>query len=417
MTRALRGRELLGLMRHLVLGKGMFGAATARHLAAAGDDVALVGPDEPADPRSHEGVFGAHHDEGRIVSLLAADPLWIELVRASLAGMEELDPGLVRRCGVVTAMRPPAAAELLTTAELVAGWLGLPMDVLGPEERARELPALRFDDEEAVVLEREGGHFSPRRYVRAAVERASSLGAEVVRREARRLRLTASGVEVELQGGATVAGDAAVVATGAFTTAFPVLPVEPALRVKSETVLMGEVEDAPEDLPCVGRDLAGDALGELYCLPPIAYPDGRRYLKVGANTAHDAWLDGGDAIAAWYHGGDSDRDLAALREEAERLLPGVRVAGWHTRRCAEAYTAHGRPYVDVVEPGRLVVATGGNGRSAEIADAIGALAAELARDGDWSSPFPRDALRLVRAGEPWDGAELLRDRRAAAPPA
>ncbi|HEV2999343.1 MAG TPA: FAD-dependent oxidoreductase [Solirubrobacteraceae bacterium] len=397
-------------MRHVVLGKGMFGAATARHLAASGDDVALVGPDEPADHASHRGVFGAHYDEGRIVSQLVADPLWIELVRASLAGMEELDPGLVHRCGVVTAMRPPAAAELLMTAELVGEWLGVPMDALDPEARVRELPALRFDDEEAVVLEREGGHFSPRRYVRAAVDRARALGAEVVCREARRLRRTPSGVEVELEGGGTVAGDAAVVAAGAFTPAL--LPVAPALRVKSETFLMGEAGDAP-DLPCVGRDLASDALGELYVLPPIPYPDGRRYVKVGANTLHDAWLDGRDEVAAWYRDGDGDRDLAALRGEAERLLAGVPISGWHTRRCAEAYTAHGRPYVDVLEPGRLVVATGGNGRSAQVADAIGGLAAELARHGDWSSPFPRDALRFVAAGEPWDGTELLRDRRAA----
>jgi sarcosine oxidase len=41
----------------IVVGKGMMGAAAARHLALSGAKVALIGPDEPTDWANHTGVF------------------------------------------------------------------------------------------------------------------------------------------------------------------------------------------------------------------------------------------------------------------------------------------------------------------------------------------------------------------------
>lgn len=49
----------------VVVGKGMMGAAAARYLALSGARVALVGPDEPADRTTHDGVFASHYDNGR----------------------------------------------------------------------------------------------------------------------------------------------------------------------------------------------------------------------------------------------------------------------------------------------------------------------------------------------------------------
>ena len=36
-------------IRLAVIGRGMIGSAAARHLSKMGHDVALIGPDEPAD--------------------------------------------------------------------------------------------------------------------------------------------------------------------------------------------------------------------------------------------------------------------------------------------------------------------------------------------------------------------------------
>lgn len=44
-----------------VIGRGLIGSAAARHLSKMGHDVALIGPDEPADFSQHSGVFGSHY--------------------------------------------------------------------------------------------------------------------------------------------------------------------------------------------------------------------------------------------------------------------------------------------------------------------------------------------------------------------
>ena len=52
--------------KYIVVGAGMMGAAAARHLSVQTDGVALIGPDEPADRKTHQGVFSSHYDEARI---------------------------------------------------------------------------------------------------------------------------------------------------------------------------------------------------------------------------------------------------------------------------------------------------------------------------------------------------------------
>ena len=96
-------------------------------------------------------------------------------------------------------------------------------------------------------------------------------------------------------------------------------------------------------MPCITRTISRPRLADLYVLPPIRYPDGRAYLKFGANTMTDRWLSDPAAVRAWYdHGGD-DGSLAALREVLADLLPEVRVRSRHTRRCADARSRRWKP--------------------------------------------------------------------------
>jgi integrase len=67
----------------LIIGNGMFGAATARYLAPYAT-VTVVGREARADG-SRE--YGAHHDEGRIIGDLSRDIVWSELNRRARDGM------------------------------------------------------------------------------------------------------------------------------------------------------------------------------------------------------------------------------------------------------------------------------------------------------------------------------------------
>jgi len=396
----------------LIIGIGMFGAATARYLAPYAT-VTVVGREARTDG-SRE--YGAHHDEGRIIGDLSRDIAWSELNRQARDGMTELDPALITPCGAltVTTHDGPGYPGYLGVAAQLRQHGGTDIRTLTPDAARVGFPMTRFGPDETILHQPTAGHLSPRRYVSLATQSALANGATIIAGTVRALRTSTTGVEAELDDGRRLRAEAAIVASGAFAAGSHLLPVPVALRAKSEVYAMAELDDQQaaelSAMPCITRTISHPRLADLYVLPPIRYPGGHTYLKFGANTMTDRWLPDPAAVRAWYdHGGD-DGSLAALREVLADLLPEVRVRSWHTRRCADAYTAHGRPYIDVPEPGRLIVALGGNGRGAQAADAVGQLTSRLALTGRWQSSLPHDAFRPVPAGGPWNGMTLLRDQ-------
>jgi glycine/D-amino acid oxidase-like deaminating enzyme len=395
-------------MDFLIAGKGMFGAAIARHLAPHAG-VAVVGPEAATDG---SGPYGAHYDEGRIIRESHRDPLWAELARRARAGMAQLDPALITPCGALITAPQDGPDCCGATAE-TSTRPGPDIRVLTPGQASAEFPMLRFRPGEAILHQPGAGHFSPRRYVALATAAARAHGAEIVPGAVRALRSSAAGIEAELDDGRRLRANAVIIATGGFAAGSGLLPASVALRTKSEVYLMAELDHRQaaglRAMPCAIRTIIHPQLADLYALPPIRYPDGRIYLKLGVNTMADRWLPDPAAVHAWYRHGDSAGPLPALREVLADLLPGIRVRSWQSRRCADAYTAHRRPYIDVLEPGRVIVALGGNGRGAQAADAIGHVTAQLAMTGEWASDLPRDAFRCVPAGT-WNGMRLLRDQ-------
>jgi sarcosine oxidase len=391
----------------LVVGKGMFGAATARYLAPHAQ-VTVVGPEASADGSE---AYGAHHDEGRIIGYLGRDLLWSELNRHARVGMTELDPALITACGALTTTTDDGPDYLGVAAE-ISERHGSGVRTLTSAEARAGFPMLQFGSDETILHQPAAGHFSPRRYVALATQAARAQGAIVVPGTVHALRSSGEGVDAELGDGRRLRADTAIVATGAFAAGSSLLPVPVELRAKSEVYVMAELDDQQASelraMPCVIRTITYPQLADLYVLPPIRYPDGRTYLKFGANTMIDRWLRDPAAVRAWYRHGDDASLLPALRAVLTDLLPGIRVRSWHTHRCADAYTAHYHPYVGTVAPG-IVAVLGGNGRGAQAADAIGHLAAQIALTGEWKSELPRATLRPVPAPDTWNGLTLLRD--------
>jgi len=393
----------------LIVGNGMFGTAIARHLAPHAN-VTMVGPQARADG---SGAYGAHHDEGRIIGDLSRDMVWSELSRRARDGMTELNPTLITPCGALTAT-PPGGPGYLSVAARIRERQDADIRTLTADAAGAGFPMVRFGPDETIWYQPAAGHFSPRRYVALATQSAQADGATITLGAVRVLHNSATGTEAELGDGRRLRAGAAIVASGAFAAGSDLLPVPVALRAKSEVYVMAELDDQQaaelDAMPCINRTIDHPQLADLYVLPPIRYPDGRSYLKIGANTMIDHWLPDPTAVRAWYDHGNDDDPLPALREALTGLLPGIRVRAWHTRRCADAYTAHRHPYIDILEPGRLTIALGGNGRGAQAADAVGQLTAGLALTGHWPSDLPRDAFRHVPGHGPWNGMTLLRDQ-------
>jgi len=115
----------------------------------------------------------------------------------------------------------------------------------------------------------------------------------------------------------------------------------------------------------------------MFIEPPIEYPDGKKYLKIGSASAFNSPLYGYEQVQAWFERGECTNDFKIY---AQRLLlqffPYMKIQSIKDMVCVTDHTRNEQPYIDMVAPG-WYVATGGNGWAAKSSDHIGYLAAQM----------------------------------------
>ena len=406
----------------IVIGKGMFGAAASRYLSQTGVKVALIGPDEPADPATHTGVFGAHYDEGRITYHMADDSLWAELDHRSLERFPQLEAvsgiDFYTSQGYLYVASKATDEGCFSLWEMLATRFGLTYETLDRQKLRQQFPHLHFAEDCLGLWEKAGGgFFSPRRFIQAMLTLAQRQGLTIIPDRVTDIRTTDHSVTITTETGESYKAQKILLATGAFSSANGLLPRPLALRHKREFVLLADLSPAEanrlKNLPAFVYMVASEQLAELYFLPPIRYPNGRTYLKMGANTLADSYAERVEEVCAWYRSGDSEVMRPAMQAMMQQVVPHLHAEAWPTHRCVITRTAHGRPYIDAVIPDRLYVTIGGNGQGAKAADAIGELAAALILDEVWPEPFERADFQAVYADTPfvWTSPPLLREQR------
>ncbi|WP_026619077.1 glycine/D-amino acid oxidase-like deaminating enzyme [Ensifer sp. WSM1721] len=372
----------------VIVGKGMMGAAAARHLALAGARVALVGPDEPEDWANHGGVFASHYDNARITRTIDNDPVWARLARRSI----DRYPEIAEQSGIefyfevgclIAAPAPGGAFDYLEHVERARDRLGVDAPLILGDDVAERFPWFRFPNGYGGVHEARGaGYINPRALVRAQTIAAEKLGALVVRSEVVSVEDGADHVAVKTLDGHSVRAGRILVAAGGFSLSEALLPRPIDLTVKARTVLFAEV--GPDDLAGFAGmpSLIGAAPEQdrsYYLLPPVAYADGRHYIKIGGDPT-DRILKSEPAIREWFRGSGSAEAADHLRGLLAGVMPGLRPVSTHFSPCVTSFTRDGYPYIGFVSD-RVAVLTGGNGQAAKSSDEIGRLGATLVMDG------------------------------------
>lgn len=393
---------------YLVIGKGLIGSAAARYLAQAaqqtGCKTAVLGPDEPTDWPNHRGVFGSYYDQGRITWRLNPDAAWSELAQRSIAQYRAIEAAsgvrFYQPVGMLNVGHAEDAHYLPPVVETAAR-LNAPYDWLTSAAIRARFPGLHFPETCAAVFEPDpAGYINPRELVRAQLVVAAQQGATIIRETAVGLSKITGGWNVKLLSGDSVQARKLLLTTGAFTNAYPLTDLPLALRVKTETVVMARLTPGEaarlSDMPAVLYDVAHPDIRDIYMLPPIAYPDGHVYLKLGSNASTDRMVTALDEMREWYISGESDAALAMLRDALLAIVPGLQADDYHTHRCLISYTPHRKPMVDQVDDG-LFTAVGGNGVSAKASDALGKLAADLTMHGSWQDSLDAALFRHVPA--------------------
>lgn len=374
-------------MRCAVIGCGLIGAAAARHLSRQGHEVVLIGPREPTDKTTHQGVFASHYDEGRITRGLDPWPFWSRASRASIARYAEIEAqsgiGFFTERGLVMA-GPEGTAPISRVAD-VAERAGIGCRHLSGDHLHAAFPFFRFPENTHAIFEPENaGFISPRKLVAAQVNAAQNNGTIRVDAIAKSLCETSNGVVVQTEMG-DIEAEQALVAAGGFSNMILDTPLP--LSVYARTVALFEI--APEEAerlsampPLIYLLPSGE---DPYLLPPIRYPDGRWYMKLGGDP-EDIELPDLEALQDWFRSGGSPDVAARLEDMIRDRMPDLRIKRRTKAACVTTYTAQNIPCIARLSK-RVSVATGGCGRGAKCSDELGRLGAEvtLGRDlPDWA---------------------------------
>ena len=388
------------MLDFLVIGKGLMGTAVAKYLSEESANVAVLGPDEPTDWAKHEGVFASHYDQGRITRQLSKDIVWSTLAQRSIEQYGEIE-----RRSRIRFYFPVGGLYVGTEADHYVAQV----DAIGRQlgvayEPFSSLPArfsfLEFPAGFSGIYEpAPAGYINPRDLIRAQLAIFVGNGGEILRETAVSITPQSNYVNIKTLEGNEYRSKKVVIAAGAFTNDYDLLPQKLPLRVKSETIILAEIPESEvarlAGMPTVIYRIDSPHLDDIYLLPPILYPDGRFYLKMGCNTSDDQTLADLSQKREWLIQGDSDTMLEPMRAAMQAIIPNLKATSWQTKRCVITYTEKGYPAIDELVAGQVYVATAGNGSSAKSSDAIGRLAANFSLHGKWQDDLPHAHFSIV----------------------
>ena len=387
-----------------VIGRGMIGSAAARHLAEGGVSTALIGPTDAIDPTTIDGPFSSHGDEGRITRIAGRSLEWAQLAARSIARYRDIEQrsGISFHTGRGLAISLPALDDWLDSGLIHGSNIrSLPADDLAART------GITVPGQHPVAYEGPpAGHINPRRLVAAQTRLTELAGGTVIDDTVTGLvAAPASGSgRYQLTGAfGSVEASRILVATGAFGG--HLLDAELDIEHRPRTIVMAELieraTDAdPDAEPATSSPMPAGAnlpsliladppdqrLAELYWVPPVPYPDGGTYLKIGGNLRTNPRLPGEDDLVEWFHSSGDRAESEALEASLRALLPALDLGAVTTRPCVIAGTPSGYPYIGWVDDG-IAVAIGGNGSSAKSSDELGRLAASLFAPDGWSDPL------------------------------
>ena len=372
-----------------VVGRGLIGSAAARYLAERGLRTALIGPDEPEDRLRSAGPFSSHGDQGRITRLAGRTQIWSELAARSIRSYRDIE----ERSGE----RFYTSAGLVVAVPDLEAWVDHGL-ITGSNIRKVEHEWLRQATGIAVPdsspLAYEGppaGHINPRRLVAAQTRLTEIAEGTVIRDAVSSIESNAGGYRLSGSWGSLEASRI-LLATGAFGRHL----VERELKVerRPRTVVLAETAlDKP--LPClIASSLIDDRLAGVYWVPPVPYPDGRSYLKIGGSLLASPLIDAEAELVDWFHGDGDATEIDALEVTLRGLLPDAKFVSFTSQPCVITGTVSEYPYIGWVDE-KVAVAVGGNGSAAKSSDELGRLAASLFDDDGWTDKIDQAVFQPV----------------------
>lgn len=385
---------------YAVIGKGLIGTSAVRSLMSVSNNVAIIGPDEPADLATHDGIFASHYDQGRITRVLDESWIWATLAQRSMQAYGDIE----RESGIqfhhpVGAMRvghdTPAHRSYINNNRQVGTQLGATFQDYDTQHLKNDFPYFRFSSK-AIALHETGGagFINPRALIQAQLNIAAARGATILRSIVKDLRVEGDRCCLHTQDGQTYEARKVLITTGAFTNFFALIGRSLAWNVVAESILLAEpTEDSLErirTMPSLMYRVPVDGHPDTpqywpaYLVPPTPYPDGCTYLKMGIGNQRDRVFTTLDDINHWFKAGPSETTHDHLLSVLRQIMPDLDIRSTQAHPCALTFTATHHPYIDVVYPQTVFMAVGGCGYAGKSAVEIGRMGAQLMVHEHWT---------------------------------
>lgn len=401
-----------------VIGAGMFGSAAAKYLGQEGARVALIGPAEPPDKQTAQTqkAFGAHYDEARISRRIGWDDVWWEIDTQSLKRFHQIEdasgiPFFHEQGSLVLTAKSMARRTEKILKKCAAD--DIPLEHLSEQDLAKELPYFSCPvlegGTEGLYERWMAGYLNPRKMVDAQLTIAQKYDVHLHRSTLIGIKKDRHNLPWRLdieQGtaGAQINAQKVLVTTGAFTNHNNILPADYTLQMNiyTEPNLLFEIthKDAKRlrNMPAIlisDPNSIGHKNLSSYLLPPITYPDGKTYIRIGPGAQPIIEeLFSLEEMCQWYIKQEiTPEQYKFLFNMMVTLLPDIRPVSIRQSSCIIEKTPTHHPYIgQVSDDSSYHVAIGGNGRGARGSDEIGRIAAQLILNNKWDSSIPQDAF-------------------------
>ena len=397
----------------VVVGGGMIGSSAAKWVADISDSsagkVALVGEGEPKNKKECE-IFGAWFDEGRITRILDRKDSWRLLAEKSIRRYREIEKksgvSFYHEVGFLSLFDDKFKSKTdLEDAVNIIRESGYECDLVDSSCAPEIFPDIKLPDNVFGYYQPDySGYINPRELVKAQQVLAESKGCTIIDAAVKEVIKEEDKYRLSLSNGEIIRASKVLLATGAYLNLSKHLQhfftTEASLKLTTQTVAYLRISEEEANrlayLPTLVTSYTSGALDGTYILPPIKYPDGRFYLKLGHHDAFEGEVETVEEVLDWYRNGSGDNEaVTELAAFLQNFIKDLKVESVSGGCCVTAKTpTKDAPYIDEITDG-LFVAAGGCGYAAKSCDEIGRIAAVLVVEGRWDSDIEQDRMKVI----------------------
>jgi len=382
----------------IVVGRGLIGSAAARQFSKAGKSVVIIGPSEPDDYHSHSGVFGSHYDSGRIVRILDPDPYYALIAKASISQYRPLEnqtgTSFFHEVGYLSVTNN---SDYFTNVKAVQREYLPDAEYFSQKESVEQFPYFNFPKDVKIIYQQTmGGYINPRNQIVAQNKALELYGGRIINDVVIEIGHNDTAISVYTNN-EKLKCRKVIIATGAYANIGGLIPKKIEYEVVPHTVVYGEITNqhlpSLKGMPSLSYRYGNDQMRYIYFMPPVLYPDGKHYVKIGHSFGSSLPINK-ESLTKWFQ---SDGDLTRvewLKDTLKNLLPSINFKSFSSKSCVTSRSPTGKQYIDQFEDKQIFSILADNGQCAKSADELGCIAKEFVLNGRFPKQFNQEDFKL-----------------------